>query len=84
MPWNSRRARLEVQWQRTNWALSTQVLQLREELRNKESYAVGLERLLRQRNERIDQLNARLEQSREQCRRLDQECESYFRMLQAG
>jgi hypothetical protein len=32
----------------------------------------------------IDQLNARLEQSRAQCRRLDAECENYFRMLQAG
>ena len=57
MPWNRRRARLnEVQLQRTNGALSTQLLQLREQLRNKERYATGLEILLRQRNEWIDQL----------------------------
>ena len=55
MPWNRRRARLnEVQLQRTNGALSTQLLQLREQLRNKERYASGLEILLRQRNERIE------------------------------
>ena len=48
MPWNRRRARLdEIQLQRTNGALSTQILQLREQLRNKESYAG---------NERIDKL----------------------------
>ena len=44
MPWNRRRARLnEIQLQRTNGALSTQLLQLREQLRNKERYASGLE-----------------------------------------
>ena len=48
MPWNRRRARLnEIQLQRTNGTLSTQLLQLREQLRNKESYAAGLEILLR-------------------------------------
>ena len=42
MPWNRRRARLnEIQLQRTNGTLSTQLLQLREQLRNKESYAAG-------------------------------------------
>ena len=65
MPWNRRRARLnEVQLQRTNGALSTQLLQLREQLRNKERYASGLEILLRQRNERIDQLQGPLDQLR--------------------
>ena len=44
MPWNRRRARLnEIQLQRTDGALSTQLLQLREQLRNKERYANGLE-----------------------------------------
>jgi len=55
MPRSSRRAHLEVQWQRTNGALSTQILQLREQLRIKESCAVGLERLLRQRPSRSTQ-----------------------------
>ena len=65
MAWNRRRARLnEVQLQRTNGALSTQLLQLREQLRNKERYASGLEILLRQRNERIDQLTAQVDQLR--------------------
>src|SRR5262249_17835559 len=64
-PWNRRRARLnEIQLQRTNGTISTQLLQLREQLRNKESYAAGLEILLRQRNERIDQLQGQLDQLR--------------------
>jgi hypothetical protein len=76
MPWNNRRARLtEFQWQRTNGALSTQVLQLREQLRIKESYAVGLERLLRQRNELIDQLTAQVDQLRQHSRHADEGAE---------
>ena len=76
IPWNSRRTRLnEFQWQRTSGALSTQVLQLREQLRNKESYAVGLEQLLRQRNERIDQLAAQVNQLREHSRHADEAAE---------
>ena len=71
----SRCARLEVQWQRTNGVLSTQLLQLREQLRIKESCAVGLERLLRQRNERIDQLAAQVDQLREHSRHADEAAE---------
>ena len=72
MPWNRRRARLnEIQLQRTNGTLSTQLLHLREQLRNKESYAAGLEILLRQRNERIDQLTAQVDQLREHNRHAD-------------
>ena len=40
--------------------------------------------MLRQRAETIDRLNARLEQSRAQCRRLDEEAEHYFKMLAAS
>ena len=76
MPWNRRRARLnEIQLQRTNGTLSTQLLQLREQLRNKESYAAGLEILLRQRNERIDQLTAQVDQFREHSRHADEKAE---------
>ena len=76
MPWNRRRARLnEIQLQRTNRTLSTQLLQLREQLRNKESYAAGLEILLRQRNERIDQLTAQVDQLREHSRHADEKAE---------
>jgi hypothetical protein len=42
MLWNRRRARLnEIQLQRTNGALSTQLLQLREQLRNKDATPPG-------------------------------------------
>jgi hypothetical protein len=42
MPWNRRRAYLnEIQWQRTNGALSTAVLELRRELTTKQQYAIG-------------------------------------------
>src|SRR5215469_9522801 len=76
MPWNRRRARLnEIQLQRTNGTLSTQLLQLREQLRNKETYAAGLEILLRQRNARIDQLTAQVDQLRQHSRHADEEAE---------
>ena len=64
--------------------LKITVIQLRRDLTNKTGYATRLELVLRQRTETIDALNARLEQSREQVRRLDQECEHYFRMLAAS
>ena len=64
--------------------LRTTIAQLRHELRTKQTALGGLELALQARHETIDALNARLEQSREQCRRLDQECENYFRMLAAG
>jgi TolA-binding protein len=74
MPWNGRCARLnEIQLQRTNGTLSTQLLQLREQLRNKESYAARLEILLRQRNERIDQLTAQVDQLKEHSRHTAEE-----------
>ena len=64
MPWPSRRACLnEVQWQRTNGALST-VLELRRELTTKQQCASRLEFLLHQRSERIDQLQGQVEQLR--------------------
>ena len=65
----------EIQLQRTNGALITQLLQLRKQLRNKERYATGLEILLRQRNERIDQLAAQVDQLREHSRHADEAAE---------
>ena len=50
--------------------LRTTVIRLRREVENKAGYAAKLELVLRQRTETIDALNARLDQSREQCRRL--------------
>jgi hypothetical protein len=64
--------------------LKTVVIQLRRDLTNKTGYATRLELVLRQRMERIDQLNGQLEQVREQNRRLDAEAEHYFQMLAAG
>jgi hypothetical protein len=70
----------EIQLQRTDGALSTQLLQLREQLRNKERYTSGLEILLRQRNERIDQLTAQVDQLRQHSRHADEgaECMAAF------
>jgi hypothetical protein len=68
--------------ERENDALRT--AQLRDQLRAKQTALGGLGLALQARHETIDQLNARLEQSRAQCRRLDEECENYFRMLQAS
>jgi hypothetical protein len=64
--------------------LRTENIRLRDQLRAKQTALGGLELALQACHETIDQLNARLEQSRAQCRRLDAECENYFRMLQAG
>ena len=64
--------------------LRVENIKLRREVETKQTQVGGLELALQQRHETIDALNARLEQSREQCRRLDEECENYFRMLAAG
>jgi hypothetical protein len=76
MPWNRRRAHLdEFQLQRTNGALSTTVLELRRELTTKQQYASRLEFLLHQRNERIDQLTAQVDQLRQHSRHADEDAE---------
>jgi hypothetical protein len=64
--------------------LRSENIRLRDQLRAKQTALGGLELALQARHETIDQLNARLEQSRAQCRRLDEEAENYFRMLAAG
>ena len=51
------------------------------QLEDKQSYARKLEYLLRERCERIDALNSRLAQVREQNRRLDQENEHWAEMI---
>ena len=81
MPWKSRRL---DSTEKENEPLRTVVIQLRDELRTKQTALSSLELALQARHQTIDQLNARLEQSRAQCRQLDEECENYFRMLQAG
>ena len=81
MPWKRHRP---SELERTNNQLRIELIQLRHELQTKQTALGGLELALRERCEHIDTLNARLEQSREQVRRLDQECEHYFRMLAAS
>ena len=49
--------------------LRTVILQLRQQLQTKQTAVSGLELALRERSERIDALQGRLEQSRAQCRR---------------
>ena len=65
MPW-PRRTPAAVQLKRDNDALALQLVRLREQLRNKEHYASGLEVLLRERMERIDELTAQVDQLRHQ------------------
>src|SRR5262249_38317738 len=50
--------------------LCTELIQLRHQLASKQQYAERLEVLLRQRLERIDNLNGKLEQARESNKRL--------------
>ena len=57
------------------------VIRLKHDLTQKSGYAATLELVLRQRAETIDQLNARLEQVREQNRRLDAEAERLAEMV---
>src|SRR5215471_7211533 len=61
--------------QKENDGLRTEILQLRHELTNKQGYTERLEVLLRERLERIDDLNGKLEQAREQNKRLEAEAE---------
>jgi len=61
--------------QKENDGLRTEIVKLRHELTNKQGYAERLEVLLRERLERIDDLNGKLEQAREQNKRLKAEAE---------
>ena len=61
--------------------LRTEIVKLRHELTSRQQYAERLEVLLRERLTRIDELTGKLEQSREQIRRLDRECEHLADMI---
>jgi hypothetical protein len=71
----------ELQLQKECEVLQLKLLKANSALANKTQYASRLEFLLHQRSETIDELNGKLEQSREQVRRLDQEAERYYEML---
>ena len=70
MPW-PRKPSLDAQkLKQENDVLRTTICCLRRELENKQSQVGGLELLLHERLERIDQLTATIDQLREQIKRL--------------
>jgi hypothetical protein len=78
------RLRKAVKVERENGTMLVTILGLKHELETKNNAMRRLELAIQQRNETIDTLNHKLEQSRQQCRRLDAEAERYFQMLAAG
>ena len=62
--------------------LRTQLALLHSELAHKQTFVGRLELLIHQRNETINNLNAKLEQSREQCRRIDAEADRLAALFQ--
>jgi hypothetical protein len=76
--------RFKYRWRAHPGAARSENIRLRDQLRIQQTALGGLELALQARHQTIDALQGRLEQSRAQCRRLDEECENYFRMLQAG
>jgi hypothetical protein len=61
--------------------LRTTVIQLRRDLTDKEGYAAKLELVVRQRSRTIDTLRSKLEQVREQNRRLNAEADRLAEMV---
>jgi regulator of replication initiation timing len=66
---------VELQLQKENDALRTEIVKLRHELTTKKHYAERLEVLLRERMERIDELYATIDQLRERNKRLEAEAD---------
>ena len=82
MPWPPRRCSAhELELQREVTTLQLKLLKVNRALALKTVYAQRLEFLVQQRSQRIDELNGKLEQSREQIRRLDQECEHLVQVV---
>jgi hypothetical protein len=81
---NGRSPRLDAaKLQREVETLSVKLLKANSELRTKTVYAQRLEYLVHERSERVDELSAKLEQSREQVRRLGLENEVLTAMIAA-
>jgi hypothetical protein len=78
MPWQSRRL---SPTEKENEQLRMTIIVLRHELTTKEGYAAKLERVLQHRLETIDAMRGRIEQLRDQNRRLDAEAERYAEMV---
>jgi hypothetical protein len=71
----------ELQLRKENDGLRTTVVCLRSELRHKQDFVGRLEYLLHQRTEMIDALHGRIDQLREQNKRLDAENEHLVEMV---
>ena len=67
-----------------NDGLRTEIVRLRSELTSKQQYASRLELLLRKRMERIDELNAEVDQLRHQNKKLDAEAEHLAELVAAN
>ena len=74
----------ELRLMRENDGLRTTIVCLRREIENKQGAISRLEILLRERLTRIDELNGKLEQARQQNRKLQQECERLATLIAAG
>ena len=66
-----------------NDGLRTEIVRLRRELENREGAVGRLELLLRERLERIDELNAQVDQLRHQNKKLDEEAEHWAQLVAA-
>jgi hypothetical protein len=78
MPWKSRRL---DPLEKENNQLRTTIVCLRTELRQKQDFVGRLEYLLHQRTEMIDALHGRIEQLKEQNKRLDAEADRLAEMV---
>jgi hypothetical protein len=77
-----RKLKRAAQVQRGNGALLVTICNLRHELETKDNAMRRLELVIHQRNQTIDNLNDKLAQSREQCRRLDAEADRLAALFQ--
>jgi len=73
--------RTELHLKRENDRLLTSIVVPRRELENRQGAVGRLKVLMRERSQRIDELNGRIEQLREQNRRLDAENEHLVEMV---
>jgi len=71
----------ELQLMRENDGLKTTIVCLRRELENREGHVGRLHVLMRERTERIDELNDKIEKLRAQNKRLDEENEHLVEMV---
>ena len=81
MPRPPKPTKAELRLKRENDELLMRIIRLRYEVENKQGAVGRLEILMRERMDRIDDLNAKLEQSRQQIKRLDDENERLVEMV---